>query len=790
MAPHRSRRAPSGGPRARWAARALLCGCAALAAAGPSMGAGGGEAARLARARLALHELAHQYVEAEPQRRANLYHCVPALVGEAALGAVAGAAPAERGRILEHVQQRCAQARLDIVANVRLGRAAPAVPPAAPLGDLTLEPGGCRHGERWVLPVAVGEPVGPWVARFFAGGEFARFVPAVAGATPARVERSEVFRVFGEVPDSRRVGWDRPAGGVLRDPSGSAAAALVQLEHPTIREAIAHETATAMAAWPKGREPLYHSLGGGWFYVDYSERSARQFLAWLEREHKTLRVVNAVWDTKYRELGPALMPRPEEAKASAPRWHDWVAFNQARFTAHVRWAVGNVRRAAPRARLGLSVARYLLAGGHGLSGVDPAALVPLLDVVEANGAGALATDLCVALAGGAKPVADAAAGRPSFGILPHFLHGCAAVRLPAWPPQPLVTLAAVRAAERALVEALDARRLAPQVRQLAAAPASVALLYSEASMRLVPPWAVRCAATPYTRRLAGAYEAARLTGRGCRFVTGDDVLRRRLGGASVVVVAGSPAERERVARALVDQVELGLHVVVVAGSLRADELGHEADHLRRLGVEVVAAKVPTYTTAPSPDAGALDSLVAADVPTAALSARPDGPLAGIGRALCGRGLRQTVRVNVDHELWAMFAGGEPAVVSFPRGKGRVTYVAMPLEPPGFAAVLEAALRRAKAPEPPVRLVAADGRVPEGVEYRSVRAGGRVLAYAWNTTAAPTRVSFHARGARAASNLSTGKALALRADGERVVVEAILLAPYATAVVELRTAPAP
>ena len=66
----------------------------------------------------------------------------------------------------------------------------------------------------------------------------------------------------------------------------------------------------------------------------------------------------------------------------------------------------------------------------------------------------------------------------------------------------------------------------------------------------------------------------------------------------------------------------------------------------------------------------------------------------------------------------------------------------------------------------------------------------LLAYAWNTTAAPKGVSFHARGARAATNLSTGKALALRADGERVVVEAILLAPYATAVVELRTAPAP
>ncbi len=738
---------------------------------------------RLDRTRQALHELAHQYARAQPLGRANLTHTVPLLLGEAALADLAKAKPADRAQVLDYVYERCLWTRLAISRNVSRGRAVPAVPPAPRLAELTLAPGGWRHGEALVLPVAIaaGRRAGRWLRGFSAQGEFARFVPALAGAVPGAEDKNEVFRLHQSDPTTRRVGWQRPAGGFLRDGGGERPPALIRLEHPKVREAIARATARAIAAWPKGPRPLYHSLGGGWFYVDYSEHSAQRFIAWLKQRHGSLRAVNAVWDTQYRQFEAAMMPPPGEAAASASQWHDWMAFNQWRLAEHVKWAVGNVRRAAPGARLGLVMTRYLLAGSHGLSGVEPATLASHLDVVEANGAGPMATDLCAAFARGTRPLVDAAMGPGPFGVLPHFLHGCAAVRVELWP---LTTLAAARDAERAFREALAVRRLAPAIRALAKAPASITLLYSEASLREPPPWAVRCSETPYTRRLTAAYTAARGLVSGCGFVTGGDLVKKRVAKGRVLVVAGSPCENDRVARALVDHIEVGGHVVILAGSLLADERGHEADYLMRLGIEVLETKRPKYTVKPRPDrGGALDELVAADVPTAQIAPTAKGPLAALRRPLRGVGVRQTIRVNVVHEAWATFPGGEPAIVTFPRGDGWITYLAMPLVPQDLAPVLAAALQRAKAAEPLVRLAAADAAGVWGVECRAVRSGKRLLACAWNTTARPKRFSLHTRTAAQATNLSTGERLALRRSAKRVVVEAMELAPFETVIVE-------
>ena len=754
-----------------------------LAAAWLNVGAA--ELPRLARARLALHELAHLYAEAEPHGEANLYDRVAIAVGEAALAQLEAAAADERARILDHVHNRCSRAREAILQTIAGRRPKLAVPAAPALAALRLAAGGCRRGESLVLPVAVGAMASGAAEPCFSPGELVRLTPALAGATGESLERTEVFRIYQGDEGSRRIGWERPAGGLVRDAAPGRPAVLISIEHAAMREAIARETARAIAAWPAGPGPLYHSLGRACFYVDYSPLSAARFAAWLKKRRGSVRVVNALWGTRYRAFGPEMMPRPERPADNPARWHDWALFNQQRLTRHVRWAMANVRRGSPDVPIGLPVARYMLAGSHGLSGVDPAALAEVLDVLDADGADALRFDLCVSLAAG-RPVVDAAVGPGPFGVLPHFLHGSAAVRLRQWPQEPLTSLEAVLHAERALEEALEARRLARAIGAFRELAKPVALLYSETSLRQAPAWAMRAEATPYTRQLGVAYEAARFLDAGCGFVTGADLVRARLRGARLVVVASSACEEERVARALVRYVERGGHVLMLPGSLTHDELGHEADYLLRLGVEVLETAAPSYSTKPRPDrGGALDAILAANVPTAAVTPASDGPLGRVRRPFQGAGLKQSIQVNVVHKVIAAYASGGPAIVSFGRGKGRVTYVAMSLAPRDLAPVVEMALREAGAPGPLVRLARGDGAAPWGIECRSVRSDGRVLAYVWNTTSEEKRVVFETGGPVAALNLSTRRPIRVRraAGKPHVLAGPVRLAPFTTTLIE-------
>jgi len=746
----------------------------------PAGSARGGAAGRLARTLDAGDDLARACQQAEQRGEPTLPHRAPIIVGRLALAQLEGLAGEERERILDHVYESCLRAKIALL-QAATDPTRPADVPAAPsLAQVTLRGENCWLGDGLVFPVAAREA--PGTARpFFARGQLVRIVPALAGATPETVRQTEVFVVYSDDPTSRRVGWDRPAGGFVGRASPDGPPVLIAIDHPGMREAIARETAKAIAAWPPTSRPLYASLGSGHFYTDYSELTARQFIGWLKKRYKTVHTVNAVWDSDYRGFDAAMMPTPTQAAASPSRWRDWVAFNQERLTDHIRWACENVRRHAPGVPIGLTAIRYVLAGSLGMSGIDPLALAGLLDVVEINASDVLRADLAAALARGERPVVDAAAEPGAFGILPHLLHGCAAVGLRTWPPGPLDSLEAIATAERILREALDARRLAPAIAALSQAPKPVALLYSLASMRLAPPWALRCAETPYTHEVAKAYQAARFLDVGCGFVTSDDVAKRRWRGARVIVVAGPPSEEDAVVRALVDHVELGGHLVVVAESLVSDDRGREAEYLLRMGIEVLETTRPTPTTRPRPDlGGALDDLLAADAPACEVRPRADGPLAAIRRPLRGGGVRQRIRVNVVHNVLATFPDGEPAIVTYRRGKGAITYLATPLAAEDLALVLQAVVRQAGV-APQVRLVAPDGDA-RGLECRSVRQGDRLLAYVWNTTGETRWVALQTKAATAALDLSAAAPLPLRATKEAAVAERLRLGPFATAIV--------
>ncbi|HUT34065.1 MAG TPA: beta-galactosidase [Planctomycetota bacterium] len=735
--------------------------------------------ARIARTLAALDDLERACQQAEKAGMQGIYLRIPLVVERHVL---VDLEPGNKDRdvILDHIYHSSLRAKAAILDGAEARR--PHVPPPPDLAKVSFRDGWCHEGDALVFPLVAGS-CPKAVKPFFAEGELRRLVPALGGPTGEALDQTALARLYRDDPTSRRVGWDRPAGGFARDGT------LICLDHPGVPQAIADCTAKAVAAWPKGGRPLYVSLGSEPFYTDYSDLSRDRFLAWLREHYKSVRLLNAAWGTEAADFAPGLLPTPDEAAASPSRWTDFADFNHGRLTDHIRWAAGNVRAAAPGVPVGIAPLRYAFAGSFALSGVDPVALAAALDVFEVSGGSVIEADLAFALAAGKRPVVNPTLSA-SFDLIPQQLHGVAAARLAAWPPGPLTSIEAIRVAEALLRDALDARRLAPQCARLAQAPKPIALLYSQASLRLAPQWALRCSKSPYTHELARAWQAARFLDLGVTFLTSRDVADARWQGTRLLIVPAAPAEEEAVVRALSDFVELGGHLLLIAESFVSDERGREADHLMRLGIEAPETRRPSYSTKARPDlGGALDDLVASDSPVADLRPAPDGPLASVKRPLRATGLSQRIKINVAHKVLATFADGTPAIATFGRGKGALTYLAAPLETEDLALVLRLVAARAGI-EPLVRLVPLEGAA-SGIECRSARDGPVVLAYAWNTSAEARRVAFETGPITAALNLATGRPVATQTDKAGALLGPLRLAPGEVALLQLTpTRPAP
>ncbi len=737
--------------------------------------------ARIARTLAALDELERVCQEAEKGGGQALYPRIPLVVERQVLVEL-DAANKDRDLILDHIFESCTRARAAVLDGSEARR--PRVPAPPELERVSLKDGSLWEGDSLVFPV-VADQCPAAIKPFFAKGELRRCIPALAGTTAEALEQSELARLYNDDQTARRGGWDRPAGGFVRD------GALICLDHPGIRQAIANETAKAVAALPKEGKPLYISLGAEPFYTDYSALSRARFLAWVKEHYKSVRTLNLAWGTEVGDFGPDLLPTPDQAAASPSRWCDFADFTHSRLTEHIRWAAGNVRAATPGLPLGLAPFRYAFAGSFSLSGADPLALAENLDVLELCGTGAMEADLAFALAAGRKPVVNPAFFHGPFGLIPHQLHGVAAVRLPAWPREALTSIEAIREAEALMRAALDARRLAPECARLARAPKPIALLYSQASLRLAPQWALRCSESPYTHELATAYQAARFLDLGVAFVPGRELARARWEGIRLLIVPAAQAEEESIVKAIIEFVELGGHVALIAESFTTDERGREADSLERLGLEVVETRRPSCAPKPRPDlGGALDDLVATDAPAGELRPTPDGPLARLKRPIRAVGVTQKIKVNVVHKVLATFPDGSPAVATYSRGKGTLTYLAAPLGADDLAMVLRLVLAQAGV-EPLVRLVVLEGEA-SGIECRSVpirENGPAVLAYAWNTTGRPCRVAFEAGPVASALDLATGRPLPSQTDKAGSLLGPLRLGPGEVALLQL-TPPRP
>jgi len=732
-----------------------------------------GAPARVARTLAALDDLERACSKAEGHGGQGIYLRIPLTVERQVLVELDSQADG-RDDILDYIYQSSVRAREAIETGAEARR--PPVPPAPELARLTFRDGFCHEGDQVVFPVAT-DRCPTAVEPFFARGELRRSLPALAGVTRETLDASEIARIHAAEPTSRRVGWDRPAGGFV------AEGCLICLDHPAIQRAIAAETSSAVAAWPPGARPLYISLGEAPFYTDYSDLSRASFVAWLKGHYKSVNTLRLVWGMENADFAAAMLPAPDQAGATASRWCDFAAFNSERFSQHTRAAAARVRTAVPGSALGLPLFRYAFAGSFTLSGVDPEALAPALDVLEVSGASTMETDLAFALAARKRAVVAPALTSGAAHLIPQQLHGCAAVRVPSWPAEPLASPQAIREAEWLLRNALDARRLAPQCARLARAPRPLGLLYSKASLRLAPAWAVQASQTPYTHEVARAYQAARCLDLGVTFLTSADIAALRWGDVRLLIIPAAHAEEENVVRNLMDFVELGGHLVIIAESFVCDERGREADYLERFGIEAPETRRPSYSARPRPDlGGGLDDLVMADCPVADLVPAPGGFLASIKRPLRATGLRQNIKVNVSHQLLATYPDGAPAIATYTRGKGSVTYLAMPLAPEDLALVLRIIAARAHI-QPLVRLVSLEG-APGGIECRAVRDGSAILAYAWNTTAQPRTVALESEPVTAATDLLTGSSPPTRTDKAGSLLGPIKLGPGEVALFQL------
>jgi len=212
-----------------------------------------------------------------------------------------------------------------------------------------------------------------------------------------------------------------------------------------------------------------------------------------------------------------------------------------------------------------------------------------------------------------------------------------------------------------------------------------------------------------------------------------------------------------------------------------DERLREAEHLLRLGIEVKDTQRPAYGSKPRPErGGALDEVVATQVPEALITPSPRGALAHLKGPFHARGVRQTAQINVIHDVLATFPGGGPAIVTYGRGRGRVTYFAMPPEPADLAACLQAVLRV----QPVLRLIPVDGGRTLGLECRSVRREGRIIAYVWNSAAQARRVTFHAAAGQTARSLPADERLPVQPAPDGIVVGPLTVAPFETIVFQI------
>ncbi|MCE5271393.1 beta-galactosidase [bacterium] len=675
--------------------------------------------------------------------------------------------------ILEHIVTSCGRAANEIDSLLASGAAVPPLEqqaryarPYPPLKGLPIRDGFFRYdnGDPVILYAMHGH-IGRELRQYFGPYDHVLESYTVGGASRFNVESTPVYAAFHKYPDTHRVGWDGWCGHLIKDrwsEGGRIENVVICLESEHMKEAILQSMKPAADNWLRNPDLLYNIMGYELMYICYCDKSQQMFRQWLKDKYASLEKVNAAWGTAYADWDSIRAP---ECRNAAPlpdinraAWYDWALFNNRRFTDHMKWIKSEMRKLDPVVPICAGGTSSMLSASNSTTGIDEELIVNEVDDVILNESGhsLIFSDLMPSLADRRMVMVEPEAGGNVHNTLLHFLHGKSTLAKYKWdsanPEYPSGGSSSVLTSwdislgdiDDILRLSLDVRRLNREIAAFYGPEPEVLLLYSKTCIIQVPPDLHQAWSTPYLETMGKAWEGSRFLGARVGFVTERQALSGKLDRCRLLIVPAVKYLPPEVVQAVLSYVERGGTALVIPESFLFDQYARGNDGLAGLGLKVKGVTLPPVLgqggMVKNYDQSYSQTLLYGEVRREMTTEKAD-IFAGQAVSLQAEGLVQSLDAGRNRVL-ARLDDGAPGLVLVTRGKGRLYYLAAPLEPLAYHRVLEP-LAASVGLARPVLGVGADNSLVTGAEVRGIEYDGGWLVYASNVGDSP--VEFDLKG---------------------------------------------
>ena len=627
-------------------------------------------------------------------------------------------------------------------------------PPWPDAADYTIKDGYIHSGDKVVIPYHYGFAMGPTknydFNRKFMGEVFA------VGATRYDVVRAPIYEAFKKYPDVQRI-WPKGffAGHIIEDGgSDGAAICVICLESPHTREAALkyiQEKITPLANDPKIKVIM---MGMEHQYVCFCDYTKTMFQAWLKEKYSKIDSLNSIWKTGFKDFSEIVLPPVEVSQeTNDAKWYDFAVFNCYRLTEYFKWAKAEMKKIAPDKLYMMGSPFYAFSGTVGLAGLDTELMSnEVADVImKESSPSTNQVDLLWSLSGGKKLVYDSEYHGDIAHAWAQLLHGCGFTYHWWWPSGGAQFLDSsipdsykipLSDALTALNLTMDVRLVGNEVSEFpkAALSAKVALLYSNTSMLQVPPLQRNSRNIPYIREFNNVYDSTVNLDAFTRIITEKQVKEGLLSGRDILLIPSVLNLPEDVVKKLGEYVENGGTAVIIPNSLMFDEYNRKKDYLKNLaGVEVKnmilpKVKVVSKVSAVHDNEGGFiwgpnnEAMLSEVKKVKVKSLKKD--IFDKEMIFNGQGVVQTLSLSKGVEVIAELEDGNPGIVVYRKGKGKVYTLAVPLEKQSNWEFMDNLFEKYAIPRE-LRLTDDKGTKIFDAEARVVKQDGYYLAYVTN-----------------------------------------------------------
>jgi beta-galactosidase GanA len=596
------------------------------------------------------------------------------------------------------------------------------------------------------------------VDKFFFQKEIDAGVSAVGG-TRYNFQSEPIWEVYQKYPETHRVwggGW---CGHIIKDvfSIGGTGECVICLESPYTREAVVEYIKKYL---PKVTDEIkIINMGYEYYYICYCNYTKKMFQEWLKRKYIDIGKLNNIWKTTYKDFVEVTLPPMKGEEENDAKWFDFAEFNCFRFTEYLKWAKTEMRKIAPDKYYCAGAPFYYFTGELGKSGIGVEDLNEEVNdvILNESGASTITTDLLWSLGNGKKLVYDPEYHGDIAHIYAHFLHGDGYISMWWWPNSPVMDPPSFYASDiphsykislddvlLTLNIGMDIRRIGKFITKFpkAALSAEIGLLYSKSSLLQVPKELRNSRSTPYVRELRETYDATLYLDTFTRIVTEKHILEGYLNSCKVLILPGVSHLPQEVFNKLLKFVEDGGVLVLIPNSLIFDEYNRPRDYLKEIaGIEIVSMKLPKikvnketvdvltkdegFIMGPSSD------VEMSDVKKSKIKILKKD-IFGDSIDLEGQGVVHKIKTDKNVEVIGEFLEGGSAITVNKIGKGKVYYLATPLEKNSLWVFLDNLIKDANI-DRSVRIVDKEGKVIFGVESRTVKENGVYFTYIINFT---------------------------------------------------------